>query len=211
MRRVLGYPEAVKVQLEDVFERAGAFFRGQSPIHEAARRLAQALDELHVPYVVVGALAVNAHGHERTTGDVDVLLTRDGLHAFKQRWLGRGWVEKLPGAERLADVVSAVPVRILLTGDYPGDGKVKPIAFPDPAQVEIERSRGGFPVLALRPLVELKLASGMTAPHRPRDLDDVIQLIRKNGLGEGYAAQLDPFVREKYRELWRAAQIDEDD
>lgn len=184
---------------------------GQSPIHEAARRLAQALEELQVPYVVVGAMAVNAHGHERTTGDVDVLLTRDGLDAFKQRWLGRGWVEKFAGSKGLKDAVTGTPVDVVLTGDYPGDGKVKPIAFPDPAQVEIERSRGGFPVLALRPLVELKLASGMTAPHRPRDLDDVIQLIRKNGLGEGYAAQLDPFVREKYHELWRAAQIDEDD
>ena len=65
-------------------------------------------------------------------------------------------------------------------------------------------------MLVLRSLLELKLASGMTAPHRPRDLDDVIQLIRANSLGTDYAEQLDPYVREKYVGLWNAAQTKED-
>ena len=46
----------------------------------------------------------------------------------------------------------------------------------------------------------------MTAPHRPRDLDDAIQLIRVNALPIAYAEQLDPYVRAKFEELWRAAQ-----
>jgi hypothetical protein len=200
----------VKVPLEDVFERVGAFLMGQSPIHETARRLARALDELHVPFVVVGAMAVNAHGHLRTTGDVDVLLTREGLEAFKRQWLDRGWVEKFPGSKGLRDAVTNVPVDVLLAGEFPGDGAPKPVVFPDPARAEVERSPSGFPVLALRPLLELKLASGMTAPHRPRDLDDAIQLIRRNGLPRDYAGQLDPWVREKFLELWQAAQVDED-
>jgi len=59
-------------------------------------------------------------------------------------------------------------------------------------------------------LLELKLASGMTAAHRPRDLDDVIQLIRVNGLPAGYGEQLNPYVQGKFAELWKAAQVDEE-
>jgi hypothetical protein len=64
-----------------------------------------------------------------------------------------------------------------------------------------------MPVLRLPDLLTLKIASGMTAPHRPRDLDDVIQLIRRNGLDREYATRLDPYVRAKYLELWDAAQV----
>lgn len=41
-------------------------------------------------------------------------------------------------------------------------------------------------------------------------MDDVIQLIRANQLDSAYADTLNPYVSEKYRELWRAAQINED-
>jgi hypothetical protein len=54
--------------------------------------------------------------------------------------------------------------------------------------------------------VELKLASGISAPHRLRDLADVLELIRVADLPAELADELDPFVREKYLELWRAAQ-----
>ena len=46
----------------------------------------------------------------------------------------------------------------------------------------------------------------MTAPDRPRDLDDVIQLIRINQLPREYGGQLNPYVQAKYDELWAAAQ-----
>jgi hypothetical protein len=49
----------------------------------------------------------------------------------------------------------------------------------------------------------------MTAPHRLKDLADVVELVRAVHLPEGLAAELDPSVREKYLELWRAAQIED--
>jgi hypothetical protein len=52
----------------------------------------------------------------------------------------------------------------------------------------------------------LKLASGSSAPHRLRDLADVLELIRATGLPTGLAQELDLSVREKYLELWQAAQ-----
>ena len=196
----------MKTSLSDVLQRAGEYFMGKSPIHAAAARIAKTLTEMDIPFSIAGALAVNVHGHVRTTEDVDILLTPDGLERFKERWLGRGWVEQFPGSRGLKDTVHQVKVDVMLTGNYPGDGQPKPVAFPDPSEVN-EPDPEGIPVLILPVLVTLKLASGMTAPHRPRDLDDVIQLIRKNGLAREYAEQLDPYVREKYLELWEAAQV----
>ena len=57
------------------WEQLGRFFMGTSDVHLAADRLCQKLDELAIPYAICGGLAVNAHGHQRATTDVDVLLT----------------------------------------------------------------------------------------------------------------------------------------
>jgi hypothetical protein len=46
----------------------------------------------------------------------------------------------------------------------------------------------------------------MTAPHRMKDLTDVLELIRARGLPRDTAVRLDPFVRQKFEELWVAAQ-----
>jgi len=58
--------------------------------------------------------------------------------------------------------------------------------------------------VTLEKLIELKLASGMTAPHRLRDLADVQELIKIRRLPADFAERLDPYVRDKYIELWDA-------
>jgi hypothetical protein len=184
---------------------------GSARVQRAATALATELEALGIPYAIAGGLAVTAHGHERTTADVDVLLTADGLRAFKEHCLGRGWVERFPGSKGMRDVENNVKVDVLVTGDYPGDGKPKPVRFPDPALVAVPV--GGLDAMAvdLATLIELKLASGLTAPDRPRDFDDVIQLVRKNRLPEWFADRLNPWVREKFVELWRYAQLPSED
>jgi hypothetical protein len=62
-------------------------------------------------------------------------------------------------------------------------------------------------LLPLSRLIELMLASGMTAPHRLKDLADVIEVIRTLNLPSEFAEELHPYVQNKYRELWQAAQI----
>lgn len=62
-----------------------------------------------------------------------------------------------------------------------------------------------FPTL--EKLIELKLASGMTAPDRLKDLADVQELIKIRGLSADYAAQLDPYVRTKFLELVNTVEI----
>ena len=157
-----------------------------------------------IPYALVGAMALNEYGYRRVTVDVDILFAREGLEAFKRAHLGRGYVEKVPGSRGMRDTEHGVDIDVVLAGEYPGDGKAKPVAFPDPATAAIEGAR--VRLLPLPKLIELKLASGMSAPHRLRDLADVLEIIRLQQLPEDFAARLDPFVRDKFRELWQAAQ-----
>lgn len=182
--------------------RASEFFMGTADVKKALAKLARTLDELGVPYAIAGAMALNELGYERVTSDVDVLLTKDGLAKLKQAVLGRGYVEKFPGSKGLRDTENNVTIDVLLTGDYPGDGKPKPIAFPDPS-VAIRGAT--IAMLPVEKIVELKLASGMTAAHRLKDLADVQELIKHAGLPRDLV--LDPWVRDKYIELWDAAQV----
>ena len=87
---------------------------------------------------------------------------------------------------------------------YPGDGKPKPVAFPDPADVSYEID--GIKFLNLSNLIKLKLASGMTNPRRKKDLVDVEELIDVANLPRELADQLAPFVRDQYLELWQIVQ-----
>ena len=180
---------------------------GESDVQRALQRIARILDEKGIPYAVIGAMALNEWGYRRVTVDVDLLLTSDGLRALKAEVLGRGYTEKFPGSRGLRDVEAGVNLDVVLSGDYPGDGKPKPVAFPDPAEAAV-RGRG-VSLLPLPGLIELKLASGMSAPHRLKDLADVLELVRVLALPRDLAASLDASVRAKYDELWEAAQATE--
>jgi hypothetical protein len=153
-------------------------------------------------------MALNAHGYRRVTTDVDVLLTSNGLAAFKAKHLGLGWVERFPGSKGLRDTENNVKIDVLIAGDYPGDGKPKPVAFPDPT-VAIRGDE--VMLLPLERLVELKLASGMTNSDRMKDLADVQELIRAVRLPLELEDALDASVRSKYAEIWHATKRDRDD
>ena len=94
---------------------------------------------------------------------------------------------------------TGVQIEFLVTGEFPGDGKPKPVAFPDPQAVE--ETLEGIKVINLKSLIELKLASGMTAKSRLQDLADVQRLIEKHDLSSDFAEQLHPYVRKKFLEL----------
>jgi hypothetical protein len=96
-------------------------------------------------------------------------------------------------------------VVVLSTGRFPGDDKPKPIAFPDPATTAVRGRR--FALLPMPRFIELKLASGMVAPHRAKDLVDIQELIRSAQLGRDVAEELHPWDRERFLELWDLAQV----
>jgi hypothetical protein len=185
---------------------ASAYFAGEGRLHGALRRLTKRLDAEGIPYALLGGLALAEHGYPRLTEDIDLLLTPSGLGRFRQRLVGRGYRPAFSGAEKtFRDAETGVRIEIVTTGEYPGDGLPKPVAFPDPTTpgttVEIE----GICVVTLEKLLELKLASGMSASHRLRDLADVQDLIVRLRLPLTLADQLDPSVQETYQDLWEKA------
>lgn len=193
----------------EVAQRADLFFMEKSPIHEAMRRLTETLAAMEIPFAIAGTMACNAHGHKQTTDDVNVLIRREDLQRFKTQHIGHGWINKREGSKNFRDTVNDVDIGVLIAGEFPGDGLPKPVAFPMPEAVAVHLG-DGIPYISLPTLLELKTACGMTAAHRPRDLDDVIQLIRANQLALDYADQLNPYVQDKFRELWQAAQVEEE-
>jgi len=186
---------------------ATSFFMGESDVLHALEKLTRLLEADGIPYAILGGMALNAYGYRRLTVDVDVLLNRDGLEAFRSKHLGLGYVQRSPGGKSLRDTENGVAIDVVLAGEFPGDGLPKPVAFPDPAIAAVRGDR--VALLPLPRLVELKLASGMTAPHRLRDLADVLELVRILGLPADFAESLAPYVRGKYREIWQAAQAAE--
>lgn len=194
--------------LLEVAKQADEFFMGTSPIHQAMSRLSKTLGEMNIPFAIAGAMAANAHGYHRTTADVDILIDRENLARFKSQHIGLGWVDKFEGSKNFRDAVTDVNIDALMVGEFPGDGKPKPVAFPAPE--DVAEVSDGIPYVSLKTLLELKLASGMTAPHRMQDLADAMNLIKANNLSQNYADQLNPYVADKFRELWQAAQIVDD-
>ena len=191
----------------DGVAQATKFFMGEADVQRALDKLVRLLDDAHIPYAIVGSMALNEYGYRRVTVDIDILLTPQGIESLRALAPGRGYTEQFPGSRRLRDVEHGVPIDMLIAGEYPGDGRPKPVKFPDPAEVAIRGVRAAL--LPLPQLVELKLASGISAPHRLRDLADVLELIRAADLPAELADELDPFVRGKFLDLWRAAQTPE--
>src|SRR5579864_7827896 len=164
----------LEARLDAGIEEAERYFMGEARVQRARDKLAHLLQEDGIPYALIGALALNAYGYERTTVDIDLLLTSEGLEEFKQKHLGRGYVQKFPGSKGFRDTEFGVNIDVVLAGEYPGDGLPKPVSFPDPAKVAVRGER--VALVPLPVLIELKLASGMTAPHRLKDLADVIEI-----------------------------------
>jgi len=169
------------------------FFAGTDKVHQTMRRVADKLEAARISYAIVGGMAVNAHGHERTTKDVDFLLTAEGLTAFVQHYVNKDF-EPVPGRpRRFQDRDNGVMFDFLVMGFFPGSGQPGPIVYPNPADVsELIENRQ---VVNLPTLIQLKLAA-----RRYKDFGDVVELIRVHNLEESFQDKLDPSVRADYIE-----------
>lgn len=200
---MITYEEQLHRDLNWGFMEGSMHFERDSAVHKSLEKIVQKLEELDIAYAVAGAMALFFHGYQRFTSDVDILVTREGLQEIHRRLEGLGYLPPFAGSRHLRDMETGVRIEFLVAGDYPGDGKPKPVAFPNPKEADIEIE--GIRFLQLPKLVELKLASGMTNPGRLKDLADVQELIRFLKFPENLESQLAPFVQAKYRELWSAA------
>jgi hypothetical protein len=191
--------------IHDVYAEGLRYFMGEGTLQGTLAQLSSDLKRHGIDYMVIGAVALMAYGYPRFTEDIDLVLTREGLEAFHRELIGLGYVPAFPGAKkRLRSTRDGVPIEMIVAGEYPGDGEHKPVSFPEPSDSSIDID--GVRIVTLEKLIELKLASGMTAPDRLKDLADVQELIKVRGLTSELAEQLNPYVREKFLELWRAVE-----
>jgi hypothetical protein len=174
-------------------EEIGMFFEKRDPVHQALRRLARRLERMDIPYAVMGAMAVNLHGARRTTDDVDVLLTPEGLERFRQKLAAKFYRQVEGRPRRFVERKSGVRVDVLVTGHYPGRGTRGPFAFPNPEQAseEIEKIQ----VVTLPQLIQLKLAA-----RRYYDFGDVVFLIKVHNLDESFLERIHPSVHQDFIE-----------
>src|SRR5687767_10754694 len=113
------------------------FFMKEGPVYQALRNVTQRLDSLGIPYAVCGGMALVGHGYQRTTDDVDILVTPEGLAEVHRNLEGLGYVPPFAGSKNLRDTSTGVRIEFLVAGQFPGDGKPKPVAFPDPASAAV--------------------------------------------------------------------------
>ena len=197
--KVHNYEGELEASFDVVLDEADQLYEGQGRLKKTYERLAKRLDELNVPYSLVGGYALILHGVRRFTEGIDLLVSNEGLAKLHEELIGRGYVQVSPGSRNLRDAETGVRIEFVVTGEFPGDGKQKPVVFPDP-QTVVEKIEG-IKVINMKSFVELKISSGMTAKDRLQDLADVQRLIKQHHLKADFANQLHPYVRSKFLEL----------
>lgn len=192
----------------DLYEEGLRYFMGQGSLNNTLAQLTGDLKEHGIDYMVIGAVALLAHGYPRFTEDIDLVLTPAGLETFHRELIGLGYAPSFPGAKkRLRATREGVSIDVMTSGEYPGDGKPKPVSIPEPSKASIEIN--GIQIVTLEKLIELKLASGMTAPDRLKDLADVQELIKVRPLRRDFAERLNPYVKDKFLELLESVEMAE--
>ena len=183
------------------------FFAGRGEVHRTLARFVHGIDEAGIPYAVIGAMALNIHGHHRVTTDLDFVVTAEARRRIHELLDGRGFLPPFDGSRNLRDTTNGVKIDLVLAGEFPGDGKEKPVAFPDPS-VEPVFVKDGVRYVTMEKLVELKLASGISHTLRYKDLGDVVSLIGSVRLPRAFGERLHPWVQPKWFEIWDAWDAD---
>ena len=192
------YEQELDKSFTTVLREAGSLYEAGGRLQETYKRLSSRLESIGISYSLVGGYALILHGVRRFTEDIDILVRPNDLTVLQNQLIGKGYIN-IRGSRSIRDVKTGVRIDFVISGEFPGDGKPKPLAFPDP-DLDLETDND-IRVIGLKTLIELKLASGITAPGRLQDLADVQRLIQVHRLGKKFADKLDPSVQDKFIEL----------
>ncbi len=181
-----------------------------------SKNLVQALRDLQgdlgregVPFAVIGALAMFQHGYVRHTEDIDIVTTPGGLQVIHDKLIGRGLVPRAAGLrKKLRNTIHQVDVDVIQSGEHAGAAD-SPVVYPDPTSAAFGTEVDGVRYATLESLVTFKIGSGVWG-RRPRDLADVIELVKANSLDEGWGERLQPELRAKFVELVEASRLERD-
>lgn len=146
-----------------------------------AERILRALAEHKVDYVLIGGLAVQTHGHVRTTNDADLIPAPEPANLKRLAAALRSLGAKVanPGAERTEISAKMLP-RATIWQFTSRDGGIDVMhevpggrSFAELSERALHVRLGDIdvPVVGLDDLIQMKLARG-----RPLDLADVASL-----------------------------------
>lgn len=140
-------------------------------ILDAAHTASKALKKAGIRHVLIGGLAVGAHGYVRATKDVDFLVGEEGFEHH-----GGGIITFKPG----------VPIEVNgVVVDY--------LEAADEEDIEPELVSEGIPIVSIEVLIELKLIA-----HRRQDKLDVVELLHTGSVDE---AEVRAYLEEAAPEL----------
>ncbi len=82
-------------------------------VWQTLRHIARELDTLKIPYAVADGIALQHHGLQRSTQDVDLLLgSASELKNIHTRLVGHGYLRKPQESRHLRDEVTLVRDRV---------------------------------------------------------------------------------------------------
>ena len=115
-----------KTSVIEMYEEGRRYFMGEGILNKTLALLSRDLETHSIDYAVIGAAALLAHGYPRFTEGVDLVMTTEGRQKFR---------------DELRSTADGVNIDVMTSGEYPGDGKPKPVSMPRPADASIEKIR----------------------------------------------------------------------
>lgn len=170
-------------------------------VRERMVRAAAALSTARIPYAVIGGNAVATWvskvdpGAARNTVDVDILLRRGDLPAAKAAFSGAGFVWRhSAGIDMFLDGPGGRArdaVHVLFAGEKVRSEDLFPLA-----DVDQSESAGEYRVVALEPLVRMKLTS-----YRRKDQVHLLDLMGVGLIDESWCQKLPPQLADRLKLL----------
>ncbi len=170
-------------------------------VRERLLRSTMSLNELGVPYAVVGGNAVASwvatidEGAVRTTRDVDLLMRRSDLPVITMALEQVGFVyDNISGLDMFRDGIDGKPsdvIHLMFAGE-----KMRPDHLLPTPEIETVDDAAHFRVIALESLLRMKLMS-----NRRKDQVPIQDMIGVKLIDETWLANLPPILAERLQQI----------
>ena len=170
-------------------------------VRERLLRSTTLLNQLGVPYAVVGGNAVASwvatidEGAVRTTRDVDLLIRRSDLPAIAAAFEQAGFVYfNVQGREMFRDHIDSKPsdaIHLLFAGE-----KMRPDHLLPAPEIETVDDDAHFRVISLESLLSMKLMS-----NRDKDRTHLRDMIGVKLIDESWLANLPPILAARLQQI----------
>jgi hypothetical protein len=175
--------------------------RAVAQVRDRLLRVAAALNQVGVPYAVIGGNAVASWvatvdaGAVRNTRDIDLLVRRSDLPTITAALEGAGFVrDELLDVVMFRDGAEGKPseaVHLLFTGE-----KTRPDHLLPAPEIQTVTDPGNFPVIALESLILMKLMS-----NRRKDQVHVQDMIGVQLIDPSWLTKLPPELADRLKQI----------